>query len=372
MRQQRQPLVTQILIGANILIFALQWAIARQSGAIHEISPFLNELKLSSTNFHWYSLITYQFLHASWWHVLGNMLFLLPFGKAAEDRFGHLGFLIFFLGCGSLCGGLHALLSNSPVIGASGSVCAVAASFLVLAPKTHVKVIYIFFLIGFLHIPSILFILFYVLFDTFGLISNMLGANSEPTAWMVHLGGYFSGFAISFLLLKKSYITSSEFDLPTMLSQMNRRNQYKKIIESTPEEQILRNDNSVQIDREALEKSEIATLIYDRDYEKAYEQYNEAKTTFSNFILGKHVQLELGNWLFANNHCENGCTMFEDYLKAYPRADDIGDVALLLLAKYTRTIRNLKKAKQILKKYKKHFAEKHLDLVETLTQEIAS
>ena len=97
MRQQRQPLVTQILIGANILIFALQGAIARQSGAIHEISPFLNELKLSSTNFHWYSLITYQFLHASWWHVLGNMLFLLPFGKAAEDRFGHLGFLIFFL-----------------------------------------------------------------------------------------------------------------------------------------------------------------------------------------------------------------------------------------------------------------------------------
>lgn len=369
-RHQRQPLVTQILIGANILIFALQWAIARQSGTINEVFPFFNELKLSSTHFHWYSLITYQFLHASWWHVLGNMLFLLPFGKAAEDRLGHIGFLVFFLGCGSLCGGLHALLSESPVIGASGSVCAVAASFLVLAPKTHIKVIYIFFLIGFIQIPSILFILFYVLFDTFGLISNMLGANSEPTAWMVHLGGYLSGFIICFLLLKKSYITSSEFDLPTMLSQMNRRQQYKKMIESTKKAMPSQKVNLKQADQAALERNEISKLIYDRNYEKAFEQYNEAKTTFNGFVLGKHVQLELGNWLFANNYSKNGCTMFEDYLKAYPQADDIGDVALLLLAKYTRTIRNIKKAKQILKKYKKHFSEKHLDLVESLTQEI--
>ena len=144
MEHKRQPIVTYWIIGLNVLVFALQWTIQRSGGLqaesdfIRSLAGFELEGQLSRTNFHYFSLITYQFLHGGWMHIIVNMIFLLPFGKAVEDRMGHIGFGAFYLGCGAI-GGLVHLLSIGPVIGASGSVCAVVAAFLVLAPKTKIQ-----------------------------------------------------------------------------------------------------------------------------------------------------------------------------------------------------------------------------------------
>ena len=112
-KHSRHPMVTYLLIGLNLLLFAVQWSIDR-SGGIQSSNELISQTAigienaiLSKTHFHLYSLFTYQFLHGSWLHIIGNMIFLLPFGKAVEDRMGHLGFAAFYLGCGAFGGWLH-------------------------------------------------------------------------------------------------------------------------------------------------------------------------------------------------------------------------------------------------------------------------
>ncbi|MBC8522439.1 rhomboid family intramembrane serine protease, partial [PVC group bacterium] len=133
-RLRNYPSVTYFLIGLNLLLFALSWSMHRVGGdhptdaTVVQILSIFQAGELSGSNFHIWSLISYQFIHASWWHVIGNMIFLLPFGKVVEDRLGHIGFLALYLGTGAIGGGLHVLLYNMPVVGASGSVCAITAA----------------------------------------------------------------------------------------------------------------------------------------------------------------------------------------------------------------------------------------------------
>ena len=53
-----------------------------------------------------FTLITYMFLHGSWIHLLGNMLFLWVFGDNVEDAMGHIRFIMFYLMCGIFAGAL--------------------------------------------------------------------------------------------------------------------------------------------------------------------------------------------------------------------------------------------------------------------------
>jgi membrane associated rhomboid family serine protease len=87
------------------------------------------------------SAFTSMFLHGSWLHVLGNMLFLFVFGNNIEDRFGRLRFLLFYLGCGLVATYGFALAnrdSTEVLIGASGAIAGVLGAYLVLYPRARV------------------------------------------------------------------------------------------------------------------------------------------------------------------------------------------------------------------------------------------
>lgn len=90
------------------------------------------------------TLVTYQFLHGGWMHLISNMLFLWVFGDNVEDAMGHLKFLVFYIACG-IAGGLAHLMvapeSQSPLIGASGAVAGIIGAYLVLHPKVRVWVL---------------------------------------------------------------------------------------------------------------------------------------------------------------------------------------------------------------------------------------
>ncbi|MCH2147631.1 MAG: rhomboid family intramembrane serine protease, partial [Phycisphaerales bacterium] len=333
---------------------------------VQSTAQLIDQCSLSSSHFHWYALITYQFLHSSWFHVIGNMIFLLPFGKAVEDRFGHLGFLSFYLLSGAICGFMHTLFSIAPVIGASGSVCAVTAAFLVLAPKTHIRVLFVFFLIGFIQIPSVLFVLFFVMIDTFGLISNSLGVNSEPTAWIVHLGGYFIGFSVSFALLKSKVVPSSEYDLPTLLLQLKRRRTYAKVVAKSVSE---KSTLAEPLTEEEIVRATISDCIAKHQYEEAYTKLEEAIVAYKSFKLDKQAVVLLGNWLISNNKTEEGCQVLELYLKHWADSDDAKDIALLLAAKYVRTLGLKDRGRAVIDQYQDKFADKHRSLVEELVKE---
>ena len=76
------------------------------------------------------TLITSMFLHASWDHILGNMLYLWVFGSHIEHSMGHLRYLAFYLACGLGADALEiatAVNSNEPGLGASGAIAGVWA-----------------------------------------------------------------------------------------------------------------------------------------------------------------------------------------------------------------------------------------------------
>jgi membrane associated rhomboid family serine protease len=150
MRRLRGPIVTWLLIALNLGIFLLTWGFgetfsdhaAMGFGSIPSVitgEETLPDWLWSAPPYA--TLVTSQFLHANWFHLLGNMLFLFTFGDNVEDAMGHVRFLVFYLLCG--VGGTLAFIvfdwsGTSPLIGASGAISGIMAAYLMLYPQVRV------------------------------------------------------------------------------------------------------------------------------------------------------------------------------------------------------------------------------------------
>ena len=157
----------------------------------------------------WLTLLTCVFLHGSWMHFLGNMWFLHIFGDNVEDRFGHLGYLLFYLGGGVAASVSHLLSapgSDAPTIGASGAIACVMGAYMLLYPHAKVLAILpIFIFVQMFVVPAPLFLGFWFLLQLFeGTFTESSGAG---VAWWAHIGGFAVGFVVAWLLEKTGAVT---------------------------------------------------------------------------------------------------------------------------------------------------------------------
>lgn len=154
------------------------------------------------------TLITYQFLHGGWMHLISNMAFLWVFADNVEDAFGHFGFLLFYLLCGIAAGMLHTLMqpdSGAPLIGASGAVSGVLASYLLLYPRARVWILL------FMRIPLPISA-FWALSGWFALqlLSIFIASEDElQVAWWAHIGGFLAGLILTFVLRSRLLVRTS-------------------------------------------------------------------------------------------------------------------------------------------------------------------
>ena len=143
--------------------------------------------------------ISYAFLHGSFWHLAGNMIFLWVFGDNVEDAMGHVRFLLFYLLCGIFAGLAHAFMrpdSDVPMIGASGAVAGVIAAYLMLHPNVRVWILALF------RIPLRVSAGF-ALAVWIGLqIISVIYDQGGGTAWWAHIGGLIAG-AVLILFMRK-------------------------------------------------------------------------------------------------------------------------------------------------------------------------
>ena len=143
------------------------------------------------------ALLTSMFLHGSILHLLGNMLFLWVFGNNVEDRFGHLGFIAFYVLTGLAASAAHIVSqpdSTIPVIGASGAIAGVMGGYLVLFPHARVlTVIPLFIFWQFIYLPA-----FVVLIGWF--VLQFFTNPNTGVAVMAHIGGFVAGAVIALLL----------------------------------------------------------------------------------------------------------------------------------------------------------------------------
>jgi membrane associated rhomboid family serine protease len=154
------------------------------------------------------SWITSMFMHGGWDHILGNMLFLVIFGKNVEDAFGHLRYLLFYFAGGfvaTMTQTLMTLLAGSataahvPTLGASGAIAAVLGAYFVLYPESRVVTLVLVFIV---RIPAWVFLGVWFLYQfiegNFGLFSA--SANGGGTAFFAHVGGFVFGVFVARLL----------------------------------------------------------------------------------------------------------------------------------------------------------------------------
>ena len=148
------------------------------------------------------SVFTAMFLHGSWLHLLGNMLFLLIFGNNVEDRMGHVRFTLFYVACGYAAGYGFALLnddSGDPLIGASGAIAGVLGAYLVLYPRARVWVLVPFLVFLPLRLPAWLVLGFWFVLQA--AYSSGEGVSDAGTvAYAAHVVGFLVGMLLAWPL----------------------------------------------------------------------------------------------------------------------------------------------------------------------------
>jgi membrane associated rhomboid family serine protease len=153
---------------------------------------------------HWITLLTSMFMHGSWMHIIGNMIYLWAFGREIEDAMGSFKFVVFYL-----TGGIVAMLaqilgdpvSRIPSLGASGAIAAVMGAFLITFPRDRIRAVlfvFIFFRVTF--IPAALLIGFWFLMQVLN-VGSVATVKSGGVAYLAHVGGFLFGVATARLFV---------------------------------------------------------------------------------------------------------------------------------------------------------------------------
>jgi membrane associated rhomboid family serine protease len=152
----------------------------------------------------WETAFTSMFLHGSFLHIFGNMLFLAIFGPTIEDAMGRVRFPIFYLLGGLVALGAQVLVdpnSTTPTLGASGAIAAVLGGYIVLYPRARIlSVVLIVFFFTIVEVPALVLLGFWFVvqlwFGAAGLASPV--GSGEGVAYFSHVGG----FAFGLLLIR--------------------------------------------------------------------------------------------------------------------------------------------------------------------------
>ncbi|MCL2548841.1 MAG: rhomboid family intramembrane serine protease [Symbiobacteriaceae bacterium] len=206
-----KPWVTYSLIAVNVFIFLWQLIIlspfhVQQLYRVYGFTPafFFEHINRFSLFPPWLTVLTSQFNHSGFSHILGNMLYLWVFGDNIEDELGHLPFLLFYLlggACGALLHGVFNMTSTIPLIGASGAIAAILGAYFVLYPRARVRsLVPLFFFYFTINVPAVLFLGAWFILQVF---NNSISGAVSTTAYLAHIGGFLVGVAVGLWLKRK-------------------------------------------------------------------------------------------------------------------------------------------------------------------------
>jgi membrane associated rhomboid family serine protease len=157
----------------------------------------------------WQTVFTSMFLHGSFLHIFGNMLFLAIFGPTVEDAMGRFRYTAFYLLGGLVALGAQVLAgpdSTAPTLGASGAIAAVLGGYLVLHPRARIlTLVFIIFFVTIVELPAVFLLGFWFLEQLYlgasGLASPVGGG--EGVAYFAHIGGFAFGLIVIRLFARR-------------------------------------------------------------------------------------------------------------------------------------------------------------------------
>ena len=247
------------------------------------------------------TLFSAMFLHASFMHLAGNMLFLWIYGDNVEHRLGRIGFLVAYLVTGiasTLFFSLFATDSNVPMIGASGAISGVLGLYFIWFKRNQVKVFIFFFpfIMNTFLIPARIVLGIYLIVDNlFPFLFSSSGGGG--VAYGAHIGGFLAGMVIAFGLdwfpgLRK---------VQKMRREPERETPARKRAESdlTP----------AQV---------IAAHLREGDYAGAVRHYFMLDSREERLRLNSDVVLALGEYLLGTRANEEAMTLFRRFISDRP------------------------------------------------------
>jgi len=203
----RLPVVTFSLMGLNTLVYLVSLIATANGGEAAEDWIFEN-LWLAPAYSGWHAYLTSMFVHAGFFHLLGNMMYLFLFGCCVEDAIGRWKFAVFYLLGGLAADFAHIaatpdhFASEIPLGGASGAVTACIAGFLVLFSKQQIEFRYFgFFFVRFFSgeffLAAWIVISFWFAYDlVFAALSYFTESTGGGVAFAAHVGGFIGGLAL--------------------------------------------------------------------------------------------------------------------------------------------------------------------------------
>jgi membrane associated rhomboid family serine protease len=212
---RRTPVVTLAFIVACFVVFA--WELGLQATSEASLNAFVTEWGVVPAELlaAWgagqfvsqetATLITSQFLHGGWLHLLGNVLYLWIFGNNIEDRLGRALFVLFYLGGGVVAGLTQTAIdpdSTIPLIGASGAIAATLGAYFVLFPGARITtLVFLGFFYQLIEVPALIVLGFWFLLQLLDGIGSLGMEAGAGVAFFAHIGGFVGGALVAWLLI---------------------------------------------------------------------------------------------------------------------------------------------------------------------------
>jgi membrane associated rhomboid family serine protease len=205
-------MITAVFVAANLAAFVLELslgsgldAFVRRWGLVP--ADVFGSLRGDDGPAALVTLLTSTFLHAGWFHLLTNLLYLGVFGLPVERRLGAVRFSLLYL-VSAVVGSLAYLIaqptSDIPAVGASGAIAGMIAAHLVLFPGATLGSLAP---VLFLHVvestPTLLLLLIWLATQLFSSVASLTA--STGIAWWAHLGGFASGLALAPVLRRRRH-----------------------------------------------------------------------------------------------------------------------------------------------------------------------
>jgi len=203
-RTASRPWVTWLLVGLNVLVFLYELTLGRT-----QLEQFFMTFGVVPAQVmqgkHLISLLTSMFMHGGWAHIFSNMLFLWVFGDNIEAVLGKLLYLGFYLVGGLVASSAHILFNlgaDMPSLGASGAVAAVLGAYVVMFPRSQVKVLVVFgFIARVTRVAALFFVGIWFITQLFNSVASLGPATAQTggVAYWAHIGGFVLGLIVGFL-----------------------------------------------------------------------------------------------------------------------------------------------------------------------------
>jgi hypothetical protein len=220
---RRFPIVNIAIIVANFAVW-LFYELPHLGSSVHHASfyPCTVDNTCHGPEPWGVSWITSMFLHGSWDHILGNMLFLAVFGKNVEDAFGRLPYLLFYFAAGFVATMTQTLMTllfgttaeaHVPNLGASGAIAGVLGAYFVLYPNSTVRGLVVIFPVA---VSAWFFLGFWFLYQLFEANFGLFGASAHGggVAFFAHVGGFVFGAAVTSLLVSAGRLAPQDVYRP--------------------------------------------------------------------------------------------------------------------------------------------------------------